>query len=225
MPYRTNVRRATNRVLKKQARRRYKPRKSQSLAVQALKGVAQLKAQIGQPEVKHVDAFYAATATYAGTLTSMISGMAQGTGDSDNRIGDIIHCKNLRINGTVQINNDATQPQFVRIVIYIDKAGKNYTNWSDIYTLSGTANASRAMKAYDQRFDTKTIFDTLLSFSPNGQEAQVFNLNIPLNHQVVFNAGSSTVINRGDVVIGIVSDDVTSGPVMKFNARLFYTDN
>lgn len=122
----------------------------------------------------------------------------QGDGD-DNRDGDSIRLKNLRVKGMIQYNSaQTTYPnQLVRVIVFNDKAN---TVGGDLTTsalldggLVGTSQCVFAPKDRDNMYRTKVLFDRVYSVSSQNPVRQ-FSIRLNnINFHTQFENGTTTM--------------------------------
>lgn len=162
-----------------------------------------------------------------GTAQSYSGGYAEicspvvGTSDIT-RIGDSIKIQHLSLRGCAKYNSAGSDGQTVRLVIFKDKQNK-VSAVSDIVDSVGTVTAPFFNKVYDNRFQTKFIYDR--TFYVNSQKIEVpFHIELPINMHKQFQAGTTTV-QSGSLKYLIISDQATNGPSITMHGRVTFTDN
>lgn len=167
------------------------------------------------------------TISDTGTVQSYNGGYAEmcspSVGNTDTtRIGDSIKMQHLTLRGCAKYNSAGTDGQTLRLVIFKDKQNK-ITAVSDIVDTVGTVNAPYFNKVYDNRFQTKFIYDR--TFYVNSQRIEVpFHIELPINMHKQFQAATTTV-QTGSLKYLIISDQLSNGPSIQMHGRITFTDN
>lgn len=197
-----------------------KPKSTKAKADAAYKGLIKLR---NQREIKYKDfTLQNAYAFYNPTFTSIVSTLSQGTGDT-NRIGDKVYIKNVKIQGMIQ--NNGTSKQIARLVVlYVKGDPANLTDWDDIYGGAVSTGAPLAFKRWDNRFQTITLLDKMVTLG-SGLQSVTINASLDVGKFISFNAGST---NRelGDILYAVCSQDTgpSNGPQYWLQFRTIYSD-
>lgn len=210
---------------KRQYRRRQykKPQKPlryqvADMAYSAYKGVKYLKDLVNL-ETKFYDTSFAATINNTGTMT-LLSAIPQGNQESQ-RVGDSVKLQTLQANFMFSMNN-ATAYTNVRIIIFKGDR-ENTSTPTGAWLLNG--GSLYDLKTWRDRFQTRILYDNILTFSNTGTLAKVVRINQPLNFHCNF-APTSTTVEDGGLWMYVISDiAATNFPSITGSARVLYTDD
>jgi len=156
---------------------------------------------------------------YNGTVSSLLSGLSQGTQDTQ-RIGDSMKNQNLTFRFYTSRN---TADSIVRIMVIRDDQNK-ISAVTDVLQASGSAFSVLSPKNYDKRFQSKILYDRTFVLDVD-QTTIKREMVIPLGFHSQFQSGGTT-INTGDIKLLIVSNLVTSNlPSVAWYSRVTFTDN
>lgn len=159
--------------------------------------------------------------TYAGGYAEICSPVV-GTSDTA-RIGDSIKMQHLSLRGAVKYNTAGADGQTLRFVIFKDKQNKVDNVNKVVDTSHNTVNAPYFNKLYDNRFQTKFIYDR--TFYVNSQKIESpFHIELPINMHKQFSAGGTDVVT-GSLKYLLISDQAVNGPSVSMHGRCTFTDN
>lgn len=214
MPYRRAYRRTKKRTPFK------KPMRYQvaDMAYKAWQGVKYIKSQINT-EHKAYDTDGSLTINGTGYMINL-NPIAIGDG-YDQRGGISVKNLNLAMRSIVWGNSSSAQT-FLRIVIF----QQNQDNGSlpVIGDILETASID-SPKDWVKRFNSKFLYDKVVSFSDAGKEVQYIRKNFKLVGNHTNYIDSSTNIARGGLFMWVLSNTVTNGPSMDYYFRLTFTDD
>lgn len=143
-------------------------------------------------------------------------------GDTDaSRDGDSLKVQKLEIAGHLNIHASASST-IVRMILFWDKAN-DISSVTQFWDNTSTAYAVDSTKLWDNRFDTRVLWDYKFTMDLTNPVAIVKQVqNVGLHTQ--FSAGSTT-INTGALKLMIISDQQTNTPSINLVPYIYYTDN
>lgn len=152
---------------------------------------------------------------------NLIYPISQGAG-SENIVGEKMFLKNIRLKGFMQINqpNATTTTRCARIIVFATK--KQLTNSQTIITdtdLVRTGGASSSLCEHVDLHKVDLLYDntwTLTQNLANQIETIPFNINIPINKTVYFDADNSGYLKNKNYYVAFCGRDggLTSNPVL-----------
>lgn len=192
-----------------------------SAAYAALRGVQYLKGLVNS-EMYKVDITDTGTIiTDAGTYQKQLTAVAQGDGDSA-RTGNSIYVRSLNIRGQIIFNSSGTNPQFLRLMVVIDRQQIADSAVSTTTVLAGGYN-SHLNSLNVGRFTI--LHSRTYALDDNDRLVTNFVINLPMRLHVRYNGTANTDIQRNGIWIVAVSSEPTNGPKLVFDSRLSYHDN
>lgn len=176
-------------------------------------------------EYKNKDtSLHATTVTSTPTVTWPCL-VAQGTSDST-RNGDQFRAKGLFIKTNIEFNTSGTANQYVRIIVFLDKASNGVLpSYSDLIE-TGTSGPIRGCRNSDTGKRFKVLKDKVIAL--NSQRPSVYlKWYHKLDHLVEFrgNTGDITMASTGHLYVAICSASATDAPTMFLDSRLKFIDN
>lgn len=194
-----------------------------SMAYSALKMAKQVK-RLVNVESKFYDINSAGTCDYNGVIVPLCI-PAQGITDGT-RVGDSIKCQHLSMRLHVFANTSAasTVRSIVRCIIFEDKQNK-VSAGGDLLQIFGTGQGVLSPKYWDNRFETKVLYDKTWTLDNINQTGRHESIELPLGHHSQFEAGT-TAINTGSYKMLYFSNHVaTDLPTFNYVSRVTYTDD
>lgn len=189
-------------------------------AVKAL-AIAKKVADMVNTEYKAQQVTISDTPNTTGSVTTL-SLMSQGIAEHE-RVGDSV--KLQRYSGRMSFTQHASATStIVRMIIFQGKQerGNPYNIGEIIYNGSSTSVISP--KNYDQRFNTKIMFDKTYTLSKQGTTVKMLDLNLPLNWHLEYEDNTTSIFNGGLYMV-LISNEATNTPTVKGELRLTYTDS
>lgn len=190
----------------------------------ALTMVKQLKRQTS-PEVKTFSTTFGSTPIQSGSIVDMLNVMTQGIADSQ-RIGTNI--KLLRVSGriTLRMNDASSAPtNTVRLILFRGKQENERSFFvNDVLANPGGLQLIVAPKNWDNRFQTKFIYDKTYTLSRQGRSNLALDWNFKLFGHTQFNQGSGDVESGGLYLLAIGDRGVPDAPLMESYLRVSFTD-
>lgn len=182
-----------------------------------------------QKEVKSYDDYFALSAVNnnVGQVYPMFNSLANGGGiiegvTEETRVGSTIFAKNLGFRATLKLGTSTNQ--VVRIIIfrYKNDDSRTLTNANDLLQGSGV----NARKKWDERFQSKFLFDRTYTLSTAKQPWVQIDTNIKVFHRLNYKAGTASSYEDGGLYMLLISDNSGSsfGPVLDATYTLSYTD-
>lgn len=190
------------------------------MAYKALK-LARKLANAVNTEYHAIDAnSTAGSVDYNGGLSSFLTGITQGVGDS-NRVGDSIKVQNL-VFRYIGVRN--TADSILRVMVIWDPQNK-LAAVSDVLASTGSALSVISPKNYDKRFQSNVLYDRTMTLTSADHPYVLEDITIPIDQHTQYNAASTT-INTGDLKLLVISNVVTTNlPTLTYYARITFTDN
>jgi len=173
-------------------------------------------------EDKYIDTGFSAAVTSGAWGSTVVNTMVQGT-TASTRIGQSVKTVGIECRWTIITNSASTNPQFFRVVIFIDKqadgASPTFTN---VYPLSVIG---ARVDGYIEEFTV--LYDKVVALSPNGSEACVESFIRTLTFHTTFvgNAGTIADIQTNALWIMWYSDQAANMPTFSHKTRYIYVDN
>lgn len=214
------------RAYKKKYKKRSTYQKYNSYAQTAVKAlrIANQVRQLVNTEFHHYDAKLGSTGvTWNGAIYDLCL-PAVGDGDEE-RTGDSIRLKNLKLQGHISYNTLGSATQTVTLMIFLDKANK-YGLASDILDQGeiGTQWAPYAPKDKDNTFNTKTLWKKTFVMSDQRDFTKIFAKLDNLNWHMQFENGT-TIPNTNRLRLLVISDTNANLPALTFFSRVSFIDN
>lgn len=206
----------------KRAYKKYKP-----VAVEALALAKKVHRQINSEVHYHPITIFDSGLINTGVGGTALHGISQGD-TSLTRSGSSI--KLARLSGHFRITTDATNTnsQIVRLVLLVGKQERGTApTWSSVYGTATGGGLILNQKAWNDRFNTKVLFDRLVRLEPNndsGNDVRVIPFNIKLFHHIQYEQGGNNA-ETGGLYFLRVSDQSATGPSVNMQARLTFWDN
>lgn len=179
-----------------------------------------------RPEMKQTTLVLNHTPSYTGVLGAVIGGsVSQGTGDSNQRIGDTISLYDIQ--GMFHLGNTSTSaPYTARILIVLDYDNE-IISASEIIHSIGNSAAPDAMYTFDYYGKKyKLLWDKRISVGPgNTNPAGVvsFYHKFKVPYKTTFSNSTSTPV-KNEIRYLVINDQATSTFVLTGNIRVRYTD-
>lgn len=220
MPYRKNYRK---RVFKKKGGWAKKALGYAGTAVKAL-ALAKKVADMVNVEYKFQPVTIGTTVNSTGLILQNIFSTTQGVGESEHT-GDSI--KVQRFSGRMSfVQHASAKSTIVRMVIF---KGKQERGAATPYTINdilfdGNTTSVLSPKNFDERFNTKVIYDRTMTLSSSGTTVKVLDINLPINWHVEYESGLSS-INNGGLYFALISNEATNTPTVTGSLKFTYTDN
>jgi len=152
------------------------------------------------------------------------------TGQTTNdRIGASI--KPMRISGrTFVTQNGSAQKTIIRFILFRGKSERRLSfsvddNSLGMAVLDANAQLVIAPKLFDNKYDTKFLYDKIYHMSNNGNSSIVLNWDFKLFGHVQYVQGGANDIEDGGLYLLIVSNEGTNTPTVNTSFRISYTDN
>lgn len=209
----------------KKGKKAYKfAKKHQNTAQKALKLAQQLKRMVNV-EYKLDYANSILGTGDAITWTGVVRNLCQPTqGDGvTNRDGDSI--KTLRLSGRLFIQQNASATDsLLRVIIFRGKNENRVAYAPSDFLQSAVGLMVLNGKEYENRFQTKTLFDKTYSLSSAGKSNYLVNMNLPLTGHIQFGTGS-TDIENGGIYMLLISNEQTNTPLVTYTLKTSFTDN
>lgn len=218
MAYRRNYRRPYPR--RRNYRKRY-PKRSNGYASMAYKGLrlATRLARLVNVEKKMYEIQNTLTPATTGTVVALAN---PAQGDTDiTRDGDSIKPLNLHIKLLARFNSSATRSG-LRVTIVRTKYERAVQ--PTLLTVFGSSTpALVANKDWDNRFDTKILYDRVFRLDAEHEQFMVDKM-IRLDGHIQFDGGS-TDTNNGGIFMLVYSDEATNYPSLLYQTRMIFVDN
>lgn len=189
-------------------------------AKQLWSDVIKLK-QLVNTEEKIYDSAFTYTVTDNNGILYNLCTPAVGT-SAVGRIGDSIKCQrsSLRLQALV-----GTKSCLVRVIVFEDKQAKvtSSSNLLDPSAIGGQL-ACVAPKTYDNRFETKILFDKVIKLDSNNA-IQHFEVDLHLGHHTTFDAGTTSPVTGAYKMLVLSDQPVATAPEVSHWCRTYFTDN
>lgn len=205
-------------------KKRYNAKKKNykiSKADKALKIALGLKKQLNA-EVKRYEygTFNPNLDQSATTSFLLMNAIPQGITDVT-RIGDSLKVLKFELNGHIGWNA-ASVAQVVRLVVFWDKQATVSTA-TRLLDNVGTSYVVDAPKAYDSRFETRTLYDQRFILSAN-DPVRLVRIKIPVGLHTQYSAGTGTILT-GALRLAMFSDQGINFPTTNMQAFVYYSDD
>lgn len=207
-------------------RKRSKTTASQKLLKTVMNDHKKLMA-MGKPEKKHTD-MYVTQGTINTGVISLISGITQGTGDTQ-RVG--IRCKYVHMSMKYELFNDnisIISHEYIRVMIVQDKMGTNAPTIAELFEsfpMGGQfAPLSPLNRNYIDRFHV--LYDKLHKFDDinNSAVAVVKSKKINIVSDYI-GTGATTFKNQIYLVVVSSNGNLLGASQINFVSRLLFTDD
>lgn len=181
-----------------------------------------------------------ATFNYAGSISQPLTGISQGTADFNNRIGDSLQLKGIRLDMIFQMQGTAAG-QVNRVIVFQYKDNPDgaigvasYINLLLQSSELSTARAPLAPYDHDNRASFRVLYDKTFAMNYASAPGTSASNNTQMVHKRIhlklpkaardvhyFNAGTS--ITKNELCILVLSDQSTN-QYYTYNCAMYYTD-
>ncbi len=158
--------------------------------------------------------------TTTGTITDLLSGIAQGVTDIT-RVGDSIKVLRLTMHYNFQMNATAAGTQVVWVAII--RANDEIMTAAQLNTLDGNAYAYLGDYPWDYKDQFRVLWQRRIEVDPEHQ-AVIGNVNLRLNDHAQYNAGGNT-LNSGSIFMALWTNSTTNNPDFGYVFQLQFVDN
>lgn len=203
----------------------YKSTKKVGGLAKVQKQVTNLK-KLVHPEFKHFDD---STGSFASPIAVTEAGLVDclnlvpGGDTEQSRVSNSIRAKYISINGSLNWDSVAVEPQTIRIALVRDyqTIADSYPTWGTIFDVS-SPNTHLSLTSL-KRFKILKQWTVVLS-SQNPRQA--FQWRKRLDHEIRFNGTAAGDTQKGNLYLVYLGSQVTENyPSITYRSRLTYTDS
>lgn len=150
----------------------------------------------------------------------------QGTGDQDQRDGDMMLPFRMEIRAGLTGPTSTTTNSISRIVIFRVKTGQSANTYFSIGSGSASAYAVYSPYSKDRRKAIEVLYDKTFAQvqGSNSHEIAIVK-NLKLARKPIGFIGASTTYEINGLYLAVCSDQATNNPTMTCNIRTYYTDS
>lgn len=202
------------------------PSKTQKVAMAAFKGLKlanNIKNLINVEQKHSIHHITDGTTSASGTTDNLIQ-LSQGTGDQDNRIGDSILLKSMKVTGYIQERSTLPTEGILRMIIIRDHCGS--IDHSNYLQLTGSKVSVLSRKNHDERFRSTKLYDRTF-ISTNDNPIKQFTINFRnINKHIRYSGTSATpTMNNIKLLMFWTDTNVLTSPQVNLYADSLYVDN
>ncbi len=214
--------------------RSYKPNKRRSGAHSKYSGyldtasraltVAYAVKKLINVEYRTVRTAFTADPNSTGAVVNLTA-IAQGD-DVDERQGNKIRAKHLKISGSVGLNASATRSQLRMMIVRDNNGSTTVPGIAALFSTVAVFVANRPKLSDPQRNSRFTVmWDKYILLDAINQEQAGFSFSMPLDHHIFYSGTASTDEGKGQLYLFIASNEATNDPAVGADAIVKFIDN
>ncbi len=154
----------------------------------------------------------------------LLSSIAQGI-DVDDRIGNKIRAKSLKLSGMVILHASATETQIRMVIIRDNNGSTTRPVITDLYNLADFR--SNQLKIGDPQTNSRftVLWDKFIMLDAVKQRSAQFKYSMSLDHHIYYSGPTTSDEGKGNIYLFIASSEPTNDPAVSAESQIYFIDN